>query len=199
MPNQYTRRPVAERFWEKVDRNGPVPDHCPGLGPCWLWMSACLPDGRGQFHYEGRTEYAATVAYILTYGPLPPDRPWVLHKCDGGSLCCVRPDHLFAGTHAENMADMTSKGRHPSGDAHWIKARPDLAARGARHGSRTHPECVKRGSQKTIAKLTETIVAEARERYAAGGITIQALADWAGVTMSVMHRAIRRQTWRHVA
>src|ERR1035437_916757 len=27
----------AERFWAKVDRNGPVPAHRPELGPCWVW------------------------------------------------------------------------------------------------------------------------------------------------------------------
>lgn len=196
MPNQYTRRPVADRFWEKVDRTGPVPSHCPELGPCWLWTSACLPDGRGQFHYEGRTEYAATVAYILTYGPPPVDRPWVLHKCDGGRLCCVRPDHLFPGTAAENSADMTSKGRHPRNA--WMKAKPERIARGDRHGSRLHPENVSRGACRPAAKLTEATVIEARARYAAGGVTLKELADWAGVTLSVMHRAVRRETWKHV-
>lgn len=126
----------AVRFWPKVNKDGPTIR--PELGPCWVWIGATMPDGRGQFHYEGRTEYAATVAYILTHGPLPADRPWVLHHCDGGRLCCVRPDHLFAGTHAENMADMVAKGRH-SGNT-WIKANPERVARGERHGSRTHPE-----------------------------------------------------------
>lgn len=197
MPNQYKRRPVAERFWEKIDRNGPVPAHCPELGPCWIWLGARMPDGRGQFHYEGRTEYAATVAYILMYGPPPPETPWVLHRCDGGTLCCVRPDHLFAGTHAANMADMSAKGRHAAGN--WMEAKPERVARGPRHGSKTHPETISKGEHRPAAKLTEAIVIEARARYAAGGVTMKELADWAGVTLSVMHRAIRRETWKHVA
>jgi hypothetical protein len=28
---------LEERFWEKVDKNGPVPAHRPELGPCWVW------------------------------------------------------------------------------------------------------------------------------------------------------------------
>lgn len=197
MPNQYTRRPAADRFWEKVDRNGPIPEHRADLGPCWLWTGARMPDGRGQFHYEGHTEYAATVAYILTYGAPPTETPWVLHKCDGGRLCCVRPDHLFAGTHAANMADMVSKGRHPAGN--WMDAKPERVARGERHGSHTHPETISKGEHRPLAKLTEAVVIEARARYAAGDVTMKQLADRAGVTLSVMHRAIRRETWKHVA
>jgi hypothetical protein len=169
MRGKYKRRPVADRFWEKVDRNGPVPEHCPELGPCWLWMSARLPDGRGQFHYEGRTEYAAIVAYILVYGPLSPETPCVLHKCDGGSLCCVRPDHLFAGTKADNITDMLTKGRS--------------GTQGARH-----PQ----------ARLNAAIVMQSREMYAAGGISYQALADRAGVSLDTMYRAVRGDTWKHL-
>jgi hypothetical protein len=196
MPNQYTRRPVAERFWEKVDRNGPIPPHCPELGPCWLWLGARMPDGRGQFHYEGHTEYAATVACILTYGPLPPETPWVLHKCDGGRLCCVRPDHLFAGTHAQNMADMASKGRHSGNE--WMKATPERLARGDRHWMRTHPEAMCKGAAHPFSKLTDAVVIESRRRYAAGGVTIRTLAEEAGVGLPTMHKAIRRETWKHL-
>ncbi len=33
----HLRRPLAERFWEKVNKGGPVPEHRLDLGPCWLW------------------------------------------------------------------------------------------------------------------------------------------------------------------
>jgi hypothetical protein len=29
-------RPLGERFWVKVNKDGPVPVHCPELGPCWV-------------------------------------------------------------------------------------------------------------------------------------------------------------------
>lgn len=126
------RRPILDRFWEKVDRNGPVPKHCPGVGPCWIWTGSRHPDGRGQVHFRGRTYVASIVAYILTYGELPDDKPCVLHKCDGGYIACVRPDHLFAGTIADNNADMKAKGRAVDMRA-WAQAHPGYMPSGELH------------------------------------------------------------------
>jgi hypothetical protein len=189
------RRPVADRFWEKVDKNGPIPPHRPELGPCWLWTGARLPDGRGQFHLNGRTEFASVVAYLLTYGPLLPEKPWVLHHCDGGRLCCVCPGHLFAGTHTDNMRDMAAKGRQGT---NWTPENRHRLARGERHGTKTHPDSVTRGSRRPTAKLTEAIVIDARLRRMAGLATTRQLAEEAGVSWAIMHKAIRRESWKHV-
>lgn len=189
------RRPIAERFWEKVDKDGPIPPHRPELGSCWLWTGACLPDGRGQFHLNGKTEFASVVAYRLTYGELTTEKPWVLHHCDGGRSCCVRPEHLFAGTHTDNMRDMASKGRQ---GAHWVPENRHRLARGERHGSKTHPERVSRGSAKPQSKLNEALVLKIRARYAAGGITYRELAACAGVKTTAIQRVITRQAWQHV-
>src|SRR5687767_3489091 len=50
------------RFWAKVNKNGPIPEHRPDLGPCWLWTAA-LTKGYGQFRLNGRMVYAYTFAY----------------------------------------------------------------------------------------------------------------------------------------
>lgn len=42
-------RPEVERFWEKVDRHGPVSEYAPELGPCWLWTGSIGKAGYGRF------------------------------------------------------------------------------------------------------------------------------------------------------
>src|SRR5687768_1246351 len=41
------QKPIVERFWSKVNRNGPIPSHCPELGRCWLW-TGCIVARYGQ-------------------------------------------------------------------------------------------------------------------------------------------------------
>ena len=93
---------LEERFWEQVDKNGPV--H-PVLGSaCWLWVGKQRTSGYGGFG----TKYAHRTSYELAHGVYAPEL-WVLHKCDNPP--CVNPDHLFLGTHLDNMRDMVAKGR----------------------------------------------------------------------------------------
>lgn len=112
------RRPLADRFWEKVDRNGPVPPHRPELGACWVWTRATNGGGYGKIGSGAggeaeRTLLAPRVSWDLANGPIP-DGLWVLHHCDNPP--CVRPDHLFLGTAKDNTRDMIGKGRKVRGD-----------------------------------------------------------------------------------
>lgn len=59
-------------------------------------------------HVNGKTMRANRLVWESEHGPTDLN---VLHTCDYPR--CFAIEHLFAGTQAENMQDMTSKGRHP--------------------------------------------------------------------------------------
>lgn len=109
---------LAERFWAKVDQDGPVPPDRPDLGPCWLWTAAQDTHGYGVIGILGTAvDKAHRVAYRLLVGPIP-DGLELDHLCRVRH--CVRPTHLEPVTHAENMRRAAEGGRLLRGetDAH---------------------------------------------------------------------------------
>lgn len=96
----YSIGPVADRFWNYVDKNGPVPDYAPHLGPCWLW-TAYTHKGYGRFNVgKQKIREAHVVAYELLVGLVPAGL--VLdHLCRVTQ--CVRPSHLDPVTNIVNV------------------------------------------------------------------------------------------------
>lgn len=183
------RRTVAERFWSKVKIGSP--------DECWPWLGYKRERGYGRIYVNGRERPVARVAWSLANDRAWPEGMEACHTCDNTQ--CVNPDHIFPGTHTDNMQDCLVKGRKnaPRGERHGSRTHPERVPRGARNGARMHPERMPRGSRHGCAKLTEAKVDAIRRRYAAGGITHQDLAREYGVSKCTVGAIIRGRIWKH--
>lgn len=162
----YWSRPrpsLEERFWSNVSKSD----------DCWDWTGNLASTGYGQLWVKGRAwghVMAHRFSYELHKGEIAPGLE-VCHTCDRRE--CVRPDHLFLGTQAENIADMVSKDRHSKHE------RP-------------------RGEASGNVKLTE---AQVREIHALknGPLLTGQIAIRFGVTKATIRNIWKQRTWKHVA
>jgi hypothetical protein len=152
-----------DRFWKYVEKTD----------SCWVWTGLAKTRGYGRISraIDKKPHYflAHRYSWMLRHGPIP-DGQHVLHKCD--TPVCVNPDHLFLGTHQENMADM------------WAKGRQNLKVR-------------QRGEARHNAKLNAESVKEIRRLTAAG----ERRADIAArfhVSKSLVNQVARGDWWKHV-
>jgi hypothetical protein len=146
------------RFWAKVTKTE----------TCWLWTAACFSNGYGAFRLGAKQRRAHVVSFEWHVGPT--SGLSVCHHCD--VKACVNPDHLFLGTHDDNMADMTAKGRQ---------------ATGTQSGMHTHD----------LTILTDDQVREIHA-LCSGGAPQQAVADQYGVTQTLVSMILRGERWAHL-
>lgn len=159
------------RFWAKVNKNGSVVRT--GLGPCWEWTGAKDRYGRGHLSIKDINYVAPRLSWKIETG----DDPFpnlVCHKCDNPT--CVRPDHLFVGSHLDNNKDKKSKGRSRSSDR--VKNQS--------------------GEKNFRAKLTEADVLEIRRLYDQEKATYSYLSKRYGVAQSSIWQVVKRKNWIHI-
>ena len=98
------RETWLQRFWSKVDTSG----------DCWLW-TAHVVNGYGGFSMDGKLQKAHRLCWEVFNGPIPCGQV-IRHSCD--TPLCVRPEHLLAGSPAENARDMVERNRSSRGGRH---------------------------------------------------------------------------------
>lgn len=125
-------------------------------------------DGRANVFFFDGRYMSAYRASYRMYKGDIPAGAQVCHDCDNPR--CVNPDHLWLGSQTDNLNDCVAKGRN-------------AVFLGEAHGQ---------------AKLTENDVRALRADYAAGGVTLKALAARYGMSVGGIHHIILGRTWTHV-
>lgn len=150
------------RFWKKVRKDEG--------DSCWVWTASCLTTGLpyGQFSQDGGRIRTPAHRSIFEHHLGRRLGRWelVCHTCDNPP--CVRLDHLFLGSNADNMHDMYSKGRFP----------------------------IKKGEGHYISKLTEEAVLEIRATY--HSVPLEIFAARFGVSEPTITYMLKGKTWKHL-
>ena len=92
---------LEERFWSKVDIQGP--------NDCWLWTAYKDKNGYGNFWFNGKTIKAHRMVWSFINKEIA-NGICACHTCD--TPPCVNPSHLWLGTPQNNTDDMMRKGRY---------------------------------------------------------------------------------------
>ena len=192
-----SKRTPEYRFWSKVEKTS----------TCWFWTGSVRGNGYGSFLLDGVYVSTHRYSWELANKRRIPKGLCVCHSCDVPG--CVNPEHLFLGTHADNMLDRKRKGRGTQLKTYCANGHPFTPEnsyyppRG--NGERACRQCRKawkvvqeirdrerRGLTKRTPKLTPEIVLAIRAEYARrNGLGCADMARRYGVNASTISRVAR--------
>lgn len=142
------------------------------FGPCHVWKfdRYCVDsDGYVNVGRRGRNVAAHRWVWEHAHGTELADGEVARHRCDRKR--CLNRRHLLSGSQADNMADRDRRNRQ-------------AALKGEANGR---------------SRLAKEDVLEIRERYEAGNVSQQQMADEYGVARSTIRDAISRRNWSHLS
>jgi hypothetical protein len=141
---------------------------------CQVWPRRRDYQGYGLIRLNGKNVRVHRFVWEQTFGPIPVGL-LVCHHCDNPP--CVNPEHLFLGTHRDNILDSSRKGRLHFGAKNGAWTMPHRRASGDRHGSRTRPDrFIRWGDANPASKVTDTEADEIRLRRL-GGESLKCIAE----------------------
>jgi hypothetical protein len=149
-----------ERFFAYVQK---------GTG-CWEWQGGLDEDGYGYFWSSEGGRHVRAHRWSFEFHNHPLGAMRACHTCDNRK--CVRPDHLFSGTDADNAEDRAKKGR-------------------------TGGFASMKGGHHTQAKLDEPTVRTIKERLARGDKQ-KVIAEDVGIDKSIISKISSRKIWNDV-
>lgn len=92
---------------------------------CWLWMGTVNKGGYGVMSVDGKTKLVHRLSWKLSGRTLTPGL-MLCHKCN--TARCCNPDHLYEGTHEDNMRDLREANRGSGSKTSWTQ-RHEIAVR----------------------------------------------------------------------
>jgi hypothetical protein len=158
------RNKAIAAFWLRVDQSGTANDK-----GCWPWLGATSKAGYGVFCY-GDESLAHRVAYTIANGSAK--GIIVRHTCDNPP--CVRPDHLIAGSHGDNITDKMRRGRAKGGAGCQV------------------------GERNNAATITEHQAQSVLDLWATGQFRQPEIAQITGVTVGNVGNIACRMSWTHL-
>lgn len=149
---------LKERFFNFIERDG----------DCWIWIGHVTQNGYGQIKYKSKALAAHRLSYEIHKGPIS-EGMYICHSCDNPR--CVNPEHLWEGTHTDNMRDMYAKGRQ-----------------------RFNPV---KGQDNRASKLTEAQVVYIKQQLKLG-VKQRTLAIQFNVSDAAIHYIKTGEVWAHI-